>query len=211
MKKSVILISVAIVTLVTILILCNLPKPIASLHINSGTVRLESDMSKQLSVTVKPENARQYKLVSEDEFVAVCEGNNVCAANEGETYVYAASKNGKIKSNRIKVIVSNNIFEIASYILSEDDTSQEEPEITDEKINLITDGTVAKVSVSAISKESANEPTPPVEGDASDIVYITASGSKFHKSTCSYAKTASPVPRSEAISEGKTPCKKCNP
>lgn len=216
MKKRTILISAAVVLVLGIIAVFNFPRPITALHINSGTVRLESDMSKALNINVKPEKAYsfQYKLVSDNEFVAFCESNCVYAVNEGETYVYATSSDGKTVSNKIKVVVSNDIFEIASLILSDEDNSSQkdsEAEITVEKINQITDGTIAKTDISTAPKTSSEEIPEPAQSDQSDIVYVTASGTKFHSAACSYAKTASPVPRSEAISEGKTPCKKCNP
>ena len=189
---------------------CTPHKPVTALHINSQTVRLESDMSKNLSVSTKPETATlsDYNLISENEFVAVCEGNNVCAINEGETYVYATSKNGDVTSNKIKIIVSNDIFEVAAKIilLSEDQKDDElvETEVTPQKASQITETRIYELP-------EKFTPPPLTEDNASDTVYITKSGNKFHKENCSYAKNASPVPRSEAYDSGKTPCQKCNP
>lgn len=47
--------------------------------------------------------------------------------------------------------------------------------------------------------------------NASDTVYITASGKRYHRKECRYAKTASPVTRAEAEAKGLTPCKQCKP
>lgn len=44
------------------------------------------------------------------------------------------------------------------------------------------------------------------------VVYITRTGSKFHKSDCSYLrKSKIQTTRKEAISNGYTACSRCNP
>ena len=210
MKNRTIIVLVTVVLLLYIIVIFNFPKPVTALHINSDSIRLESDMSKALSITVKPEKAYsfQYKLVSENEFVAVCEGNSVYAVNEGETYIYATSADGKIISNKIQVIVSNHLFEIAAEIVL-DGADYDKQIYPEDKVEQITKGTIAKEAVNTIKASDQAPDTP--QSDSNDIVYVTVSGAKFHKSTCAYAKTASPVVRSEAVLEGKTPCKKCNP
>lgn len=45
-----------------------------------------------------------------------------------------------------------------------------------------------------------------------DPVYITFSGSKYHRSWCSYlSSSAILTSREEAIARGYTPCSRCNP
>lgn len=45
-----------------------------------------------------------------------------------------------------------------------------------------------------------------------DPVYITFSGSKYHRSWCSYlSQSAIMTSRSNAIARGYTPCSRCNP
>lgn len=63
-------------------------------------------------------------------------------------------------------------------------------------------------------KEPA-EPTvkeqPPTQNQ-SDIVYITKTGSKYHRAGCRYlSKSAIPIERKEAIAKGYTPCSVCKP
>ena len=218
---------------IAIVIACNLPfsfvKSISSIHINSETVRLESDMSKRLSIEVYPENADEnsYKLVSENEFVAVCDKNQVNAVNEGETYVYALSKDGKIQSNKVRIIVSNGIFDVAAKIImvANDGLDKSVSKQTEENAKLITvedkehlknvDVTSKKATEIAETKvekvpESFELPIL-TEENAYDTVYVTKSGSKFHLSTCSSAKNSTPVSRSQAVSDGKQPCQKCKP
>ena len=48
--------------------------------------------------------------------------------------------------------------------------------------------------------------------DAQDIVYITATGEKYHSEGCRYLKeSAIPTTKSKAIAQGYTPCKVCQP
>lgn len=43
-----------------------------------------------------------------------------------------------------------------------------------------------------------------------DIVYVTKSGTKYHKENCSYLKSSKiPVSLEQAIMEGLTPCSRC--
>ena len=43
------------------------------------------------------------------------------------------------------------------------------------------------------------------------IVYITKSGTKYHRGTCSYLKSKYEITLGEATSLGYTPCSRCNP
>jgi len=43
-------------------------------------------------------------------------------------------------------------------------------------------------------------------------VYITKTGTKYHRATCSYLRSSKiPIPLSEAIARGYTPCSRCKP
>jgi hypothetical protein len=45
-----------------------------------------------------------------------------------------------------------------------------------------------------------------------NIVYITKTGKKYHRSGCSYLKNSCiKIDKAKAISQGYTPCSKCNP
>lgn len=44
-----------------------------------------------------------------------------------------------------------------------------------------------------------------------DTVYITPTGSKYHKAGCRTIKSSSPISRSDAIAKGYTACRACNP
>lgn len=47
--------------------------------------------------------------------------------------------------------------------------------------------------------------------DASDIVYVTSSGTKYHRSGCSYLQSSRPLSRADAIAAGYGPCSRCKP
>jgi len=58
--------------------------------------------------------------------------------------------------------------------------------------------------------EVSAQPDPDITGD--DIVYVTQSGSKYHKEDCSFLKKSKiPVTLEQAEREGKTPCSRCFP
>ena len=50
-----------------------------------------------------------------------------------------------------------------------------------------------------------------VNKEKSEIVYITETGSKYHKSYCSYLKSKKPITKKEAINKGYSACSRCNP
>ena len=43
------------------------------------------------------------------------------------------------------------------------------------------------------------------------IVYVTSSGTKYHRSGCSYLQSSRPLSRSDAIAAGYGPCSRCKP
>ncbi|MCH4105074.1 MAG: DUF5011 domain-containing protein [Lachnospiraceae bacterium] len=50
------------------------------------------------------------------------------------------------------------------------------------------------------------------EAASGDTVYVTATGTKYHRAGCRYLKESSiAMSRSDAIAQGYTPCKVCNP
>lgn len=48
-------------------------------------------------------------------------------------------------------------------------------------------------------------------GDTSPTVYITRTGTKYHRASCQYAKTGTATTLDEAKAKGLTPCSKCKP
>lgn len=62
------------------------------------------------------------------------------------------------------------------------------------------------------SSSSSSSYTPPdTTPTTSDVVYVTRTGSKYHKAGCFYLKSSYEMSRSEAIAAGYTPCSRCKP
>jgi micrococcal nuclease len=58
--------------------------------------------------------------------------------------------------------------------------------------------------------ERRSESQPAPTGD--DVVYVTASGKKYHRATCQHARTnASPITLKDAKARGYEPCSRCKP
>lgn len=56
------------------------------------------------------------------------------------------------------------------------------------------------------------KPEPREQNKDGDMVYITKTGTKYHRATCHYLrKGAFPITRQKAIDQGYTPCKVCKP
>lgn len=44
-----------------------------------------------------------------------------------------------------------------------------------------------------------------------EIVYVTNTGSMYHREGCSYLKSKNPITKEKAIAQGYEPCSRCNP
>lgn len=60
-----------------------------------------------------------------------------------------------------------------------------------------------KAKLSGIATSSNNQDS------TSATVYVTRTGSKYHRLGCSYLKSCIPISLSKAIQQGYTPCSKC--
>jgi len=47
--------------------------------------------------------------------------------------------------------------------------------------------------------------------DQSQTVYVTRTGSKYHRDGCTYLKSRIPISLRSAKARGYTPCSRCNP
>jgi hypothetical protein len=69
--------------------------------------------------------------------------------------------------------------------------------------------TEAMKSVDKVEKAETQQPS---NQNQRDIVYITNTGSKYHRAGCRYlSKSSIPIERKEAIAKGYTPCSVCKP
>lgn len=62
---------------------------------------------------------------------------------------------------------------------------------------------------SSYESGSVQTPKPVQQQTQSETVYITRTGSKYHKAGCSYLKSCIPISKSDAIAAGYTPCSRC--
>lgn len=70
-------------------------------------------------------------------------------------------------------------------------------------VSAATTAPIANKSTDVPEVSSAPEPI---------VVYITRTGEKYHRGTCSYLKSSKiAVTLQEAVSRGFTPCSRCNP
>ena len=49
------------------------------------------------------------------------------------------------------------------------------------------------------------------EREKTEIVYVTDTGSKYHRSGCSYLKSKNAITKDKAINQGYSACSRCNP
>lgn len=61
------------------------------------------------------------------------------------------------------------------------------------------------------TKTSSNSQSASTDTSSSYTVYITNTGSKYHRDGCSYLKSKTAIDKNDAIAQGYTPCSKCNP
>lgn len=148
------------------------------------------------SVEISPENkevdySALLDFVSENPKVATIEYDKdswisqevkITPVSDGETYVYIQSKDGKVKSEKIKVIVDIEDNEI-------------EEETTSESVS-------KETTTESIYKE------PTTEKKSGKIVYITPSGEKYHYSKSCAGKNAMERDLDD-VKGAYGPCKKC--
>lgn len=46
---------------------------------------------------------------------------------------------------------------------------------------------------------------------SSTTVYVTRTGTRYHRATCQHAKTGTPTTLDQARARGLTPCQRCSP
>lgn len=69
-----------------------------------------------------------------------------------------------------------------------------------------------KTTAAAVLPQTEVAPTLPKREPIDETVYITKSGSKYHRAGCSYLKKSKiPISKKDAIARGYTPCSKCRP
>lgn len=149
-------------------------------------------------------------LVSEDESVAVAKYSftdrnryvcfSVTGVSEGETDIYFVSEKYGVLSGKITVTVRPEeiVTEALNvpYSYAPDDFSDEQGDITEND------------NPSDKTQTEINE-EPSAEPQRGDTVWVAPTGKRYHYVKSCAGKNGFKVKKSEAISSGKTPCKKC--
>jgi len=127
--------------------------------------------------------------------------------------IKAGSKGGYM---HIKALIADDIVLTGSYNYSKNATYHSDENFLVIRDNDIVEAHLAKFNqlwgeeLPAVSPEikKKQERAPPCE----IIVYITKTGSKYHRSDCGYLRESCiPISLIEAIQRGYTPCKICHP
>lgn len=83
-------------------------------------------------------------------------------------------------------------------------------ELEEENSKLKTSASKSSSARTTSSTATAKAATP-VESSNSYTVYITKTGSKYHRDGCSYLKSKIAIDKNSAISSGYSACSRCNP
>lgn len=128
------------------------------------------------------------KSVAEAKYTFTDRNRYVCfkvqAKSVGKAEIYFTADNGNIKSEKINVNVI-------------------------EKNKPVKAATVSHNEISGEASKATGKDNVSVTEAKDDTVYISPTGKRYHYLESCAGKNGSEVKKSEAISRGKTPCKKC--
>lgn len=89
--------------------------------------------------------------------------------------------------------------------------SEQDSSGTDKYGQGYSDGYQAASSSSGSAQSSSGKSSPDSSQSQAYTVYVTATGSKYHRAGCSYLKSSRAISLSDAIAAGYTPCSRCKP
>lgn len=121
--------------------------------------------------------------------------------------------NTTTKVTELEDEVANKIAKITELEQSVN-TLKEEKNTLESKISSQTTSSSTKsttTSSSTKSTTSSSATTKSTTENNSYTVYITNTGSKYHRAGCSYLKSSNPISKSDAIAQGYSACSRCNP
>lgn len=154
-------------------------------------------------------SASDILLVSEDESVAVVKYSftdrnryvcfSVTGVSEGKTDIYFISEKYGVLSGKIAVTVSP---EKTSSVTTEP-SSYAPTEPSEEQGDITENDNPSDKTQTEINEEPSAEP------QRGDTVWVAPTGKRYHYVKSCAGKNGFKVKKSEAISSGKTPCKKC--
>ena len=173
---------------------------------------------KTLVYTIKPENADKSAIewISEDESIACfTDSATLCSKSEGETKVYATVKGTNIKSNKVSVVVTDKKAEEERKKAEKEALENAQKELEAQNKKEPTSETVGAVAAGTITASGAathTQEAPKNNSSTSQTVYIGKTGTKYHRQTCGTLKgKGRAITLSEALAQGREPCKRCKP
>jgi len=95
-----------------------------------------------------------------------------------------------------------------------ENVSSQKSELESQVNSLTTQNQELQNKVNSLSSTSSQSSAPKVESPVTNsyTVYITNTGSKYHRESCSYLKQSKiAIDESDAIARGYTACSRCNP
>jgi len=214
---------------------------IESVKLNNDTVVMSKIGEELvLDYTIEPANAtdNSVKFVSDNEKTVKIEDEKAIAVSDGEAHIYAVDENDKIISNKIKVTVKTNITEKEQTKAKGDDSEAKEKssgqpekkhadnaeektadkEVEQETTEESKKPEAEKNESSDASSGSAETSSPNVNSgynqpdkEQDTIVYITATGNKYHNSGCRMLKKSKiEISLNDAIARGYGACGICH-
>lgn len=87
--------------------------------------------------------------------------------------------------------------------------SEQDSSGTDKYGQGYSDGYQAASSSSGSAQSSSGKSSPDSSQPQTYTVYVTATGSKYHRAGCSYLKSSRAISLADAIAAGYTPCSRC--
>lgn len=120
-------------------------------------------------------------------------------------------------SDTSEIIITTTIQELQTEMTTEDEQNNEETSTQEDTTNEVETAVEETTAPETTSIQTTTATTTAFAAystslSADTLVYVTASGSKFHYVTCSYlSSSCSSLSYSQAISQGYSPCSRCFP
>lgn len=220
------------IPVVIFVLVVDISPPMDKIEITPNAVNMELDCVKILDVKFEPSNADKNNLVyvSTDLSVARAEKGRIYSVGTGKAKVYAYDKKSGVQSDIIYVTVCTSIIdaearkELAEEIKTDAEKIQDNVSV-EKVVKEETDWTEKdQVQIYEAGKDAVVYSTKPENDETQEqvtdksyegsggLVYISKSGTKYHKQNCSALKgDGTAILKYDAELNGKTACKKCNP
>lgn len=137
--------------------------------------------------------------------------NELKQSNDNLQKELEETKNAVTKLTEEKQVLENEKNQLAE---EKQKLEEDNKHLNDEKtqLNNQIDQLKKTSSTQSTSQKKTSQASSSTQKTTSTTVYITNTGSKYHRSGCSYLrKSSNAISKDAAISQGYTPCSRCNP